>query len=485
MTTVSPGPCDRGIAGAAKSVATSHPVATLAATMLGSSVAFIDGSVVNVALPTIQQGLDAPDRMLPWVINAYLLPLGALILLGGGSGDGFGRRRLFLVGLAIFTIATIGCAAAPGLAWLLAGRALQGIGAALLLPNSLALLGGAFEGEARGQAIGTWAAAGAMAGALGPLIGGWLTDAVGWRSIFLLNLPIAAGAGYLAYAYVQESEVSSRSSLDWIGASVATVGLFALTWALTMISAANSNAGVQWLVGIAGVALLAVFVVIEARRREHAIMPLTLFSNRSFSGLTLLTLFLYASFGGLTVLLPFFMIRIGGYSATAAGAAMLPLPIMIGLGSRVMGRLAGRHGGRWPLTIGALVVALGFLLYLRVGTTVDYWRDILPPTLVVALGMGMSVAPLTTSVMSSVDDVHVGTASGFNSAVARVAGLIAVAMLGYVFARQGLPQAFVAGFRSAVLVGAGLAIGAAASAFFLIRAPNTLPSAERSKVRES
>jgi len=436
-------------------------------------MAFIDGSVVNVALPTIQRGLSAPDALLPWIINVYLLPLGALILLGGGAGDRYGRRRLFLAGLALFTIATIACAAAPTFSVLLVGRALQGIGAALLLPNSLAILGAAFEGEARGQAIGTWAAAGAMAGALGPLIGGWLIDGVGWRAIFLLNLPIAAVAAYLAAVYLEDSRQNGKTSLDWLGAVIATIALVAITWALTDAVVSDGHARQNWMLGIGGLALLVLFVIVEGRRGDRAIMPVALFANRAFSGLTLLTFFLYASLGGLMVLLPFLMIRVGGYTAVQAGAAILPLPIVIGLGSRFMGRVAGRYGGRWPLTIGSVIVSLGFFLYLDAGAPANYWRDILPPTLTIAIGMGICVAPLTTAVMSSVDIRHIGAASGFNSAVARIAGLIATALLGSVFVLQGSPEAFAAGFHDAALVASASALAAAASAFFLMRTPRS------------
>jgi EmrB/QacA subfamily drug resistance transporter len=468
MNIASPSPCDHGTASAASPVPALHPAATLAATVLGSSVAFIDGSVVNVALAAIERDLVASTATLTWVINAYLLPVGALTLLGGGAGDRFGRRRLFLLGLFLFTAGSVLCAAAPGFEALLAGRALQGLGAALLLPNSLAILGASFTGEARGKAIGTWAAAGALAGALGPLVGGWLVDTAGWRAIFLINLPIAAGAGYLALRFVPKGGGPDPAPLDWWGAVVATLGLLAITWALTARAEATANPLLLWAAGAGGLALLACFVWIERGRGEHALMPLALFATRSFAGLTLLTFFLYASLGGLVVLLPFLLIRVAGYSATAAGAAMLPLPLVIGLGSRMMGRMAERFGGRWPLTIGALVVAAGFALYLRVGSTIAFWTDILPPTVVVAVGMGICVAPLTTSVMSAVDNRHVGAASGFNSAVARVAGLIATALLGYVLALQGSVPALVAGFHGAALTGTVCAAIAAVSAFLLI-----------------
>ena len=470
------GPCDTGVAAAALPKSNPHPRATLAATILGSSVAFVEGSVINVALSALARDLGAGPAELSWTINAYLLPLGALILLGGGAGDHFGRRRLFLVGLAIFIVASLLCAAAPALPWLLAGRGLQGLGAALLMPNSLAILGAAFTGEARGRAIGTWAAAGAFAGALGPLIGGWLVDTTGWRTIFLLNLPIAAAAGYLAWAYVPETKDGRGAmSLDWAGAVLATLSLALLTWSLTAASEAGAAPTLLWAVAAAGLAMLGGFLWLEAKQGDRAIMPFALFATRTFVGLTLLTFFLYASLGGLLVLLPYLLIRIAGYSAVAAGAAMLPLPILIGLGSPLMGRLTARYGGRLLLAVGAAVVAAGFALYRRVETGgIDYWADILPPTLLVAIGMGVSVAPLTTTVMASVDPGHVGTASGFNSAVARIAGLIATALLGFVFAR-GSAETFIAAFRVGVLVGAASAAVAAGCAFLLIR-PSVSPS---------
>jgi EmrB/QacA subfamily drug resistance transporter len=446
-----------------------HPTATLAATILGSSVAFIDGSVVNVALPAIQGDLGATSAMLSWAINAYLLPVGALTLIGGGAGDEYGRRKLFLFGIYLFAAASMVCAASPGFGWLLVGRTLQGTGAALLMPNSLAVLGASFEGEAQGKAIGTWAAAGAVAGAVGPLVGGWLIGGVGWRSIFLLNLPIAAAAGYLAHRFVGESRNSAAGSLDWSGAIVATVGLAAITASLTKAAAeARGCQEIGWW-SVVGLGALGWFLWTERRRGEHALMPLTLFATSTFVGLTLLTFFVYASLGGLVVLLPFLLIRVADYSALAAGAAMLPLPIAIGLGSRPIGRITARYGARWPLTIGASVVACGLALYQRIDHSILYWIDIFPPTLLVALGMTIIVAPLTASVMSSVNRSHVGIASGFNSAVARVGGLFATALVSFVFASQGSVVALLTGFRAASLVGAILAAMAAISSFALVR----------------
>jgi EmrB/QacA subfamily drug resistance transporter len=473
------GPCDRGIAVATLPSSTLHPRATLVATILGSSVAFIDGSVVNIALPAIAGDLRASPAELSWTINAYLLPLGALMLLGGGAGDHFGRRRLFLSGVTVFTLASILCAAAPTLGWLLAARCVQGLGAALLMPNSLAILGSAFTGEARGRAIGIWAAAGAVAGALGPLIGGWLVDMIGWRMIFLINVPVAAAAAYLTWAYIAESKDQRRSpSLDWAGAGFATVALGLITWSLTAAATASAPATWRWLAAVAGFALFGVFLWLERMRGQQAIMPLAMFGTRSFIGISLLTFFLYGSLGGLLVLLPFLLIGVAHYSAIAAGAALLPLPILIGLGSPLMGGLTARIGGRLPLAIGAAMVAMGLALYARVGIgRVDYWSDILPATLLVAIGMGISVAPLTTTVIASVDVDHVGAASGINSAVARIAGLIATALLGFVFLLQGSPELFASGFRMAALIGAGSAAVASGCALLFIGS-NVAPAAD-------
>ena len=447
-----------------------HPVATIAATILGSSLAMIDGSVVNVALPTMGDAFKAGPAALAWLINAYLLPLGALILLGGALGDHFGRRRTFQFGVGIFLVASLLCTMAPTLPLLLAGRALQGLGSAILMPNSLAILGASFSGRARGRAIGTWAAVGAIAAAVSPLLGGWMLDAFGWRPIFAINLPIGLGAMWLG-RYANESHDHRQASrLDWIGGAIVTSGLGLVVWAL---SAASEPAGLRPSVYIAaslGALLLVAFVWLQVRKGDQALMPPALFGTWSFVGLSLLTFFLYAALGGLIVLLPFLLIRLGHYSALEAGAAMLPIPLLIGIGSRFMGDVAARVGGRVLLSSGALIVALGLGLYARVGAdSVGYWRDILPPTALIAVGMAICVAPLTTSVMASVDADHVGAASGFNSALARIGGLLATALLGFVFASGDDVATLVTRIRVAAFVGAASSVLAAFCAFAMMR----------------
>jgi len=443
-----------------------HPRLTLLATILASSLAFIDGSVVNVALPAIGRDLHASAADLQWTINAYLLPLSALLLLGGAAGDHFGRRRMLVGGITLFAAASLACALAPGLGFLLAARVVQGIGAAMLMPNSLSILSHAFSGEEKGRAVGTWAAAGAIASAFGPPLGGWLVDAVGWRAIFFINLPVAALAIGLALKGVEESG-DGKQPLDWTGAALATFALGALTWALTLWSSKRVMTEASWIALAAGLVTLGLFVAVEHRRRDRAMMPLALFGTRAFVGLTGYTFLLYGALGGLIVLLPYVLIT-GGYSPLQAGLALLPFSFGIGLGSRAMGQLTERIGPRWPLTIGPLVVAGGFALMLRVDPQASYWTSVLPGIAAIALGMAMAVAPLTTAVLSSVDDEHTGTASGFNSAIARTGGLIATASCGAVIAASG--AALIGAFHVAALVGLGLAIAAALSAFVSLNA---------------
>jgi len=462
--------CDRGLATAAreKGGEAEHPRLILTTTVLASSLAFIDGSVLNVALPAIGRGFGAATAEVQWVINAFLLPLSALLLLGGAAGDRYGRRRLLLLGIALFTTASLLCAVAPSLTLFLAGRAIQGIGAAMLLPSSLAILGNSFEGERRGRAVGIWAAAGAGAAAIAPLLGGWLVDGVGWRAIFLLNVPIALAAALLGFRFVPESGNAERSAPDWLGAVLATAGLGALTWGLTTWSASSRLGGAALASIAAGAALLSFFLLVERRRGDRAMVPVRLFGSRTYVGLTILTFLLYGALGGLLVLLPFTLIEGAGYSALAAGTALLPMPIVIAIGSPLMGRIAARTGPRWPLSVGALVAAGGLLLALRIGAEGGYWTSVLPMIGLFSIGMAIAVAPLTAAVLASVDKRHTGTASGLNSAVARTGGLVATALLGAVLSQQG--AALVAGFHAAAAVGAALALAAAVSAFALLPA---------------
>jgi EmrB/QacA subfamily drug resistance transporter len=441
----------------------------LATTILASSLAFIDGSVVNVGLPAIGKSLQAAAGELPWVINAYLLPLSALLLFGGAAGDRFGRRRMLVVGTVVFAAASLACAFAPNMALLLAGRVVQGVGAAILMPNSLAILGDAFSGEARGRAIGTWASVGAMAGAIGPVLGGWLIDTVGWRAIFLINLPVAAGAVLLAWRYVRETLNDKPAPLDTEGAVLATLGLGFLTWGLTIGSGPQGWTTMAVLMMAAGFGLLAAFVLVEHRRGDKAMMPLALFGSRNFVGLTLLTLLVYGALGALLVLVPYELIQAAHYSATAAGAALLPFPLVMSAASPALGAFAGKVGGRFPLIGGSLIVGAGFLLAMRIGPGGSYWTTVLPAILVMSIGMAGVAAPLTTAVLASVDSRHTGSASGFNSAVARTGGLIATALLGAVLAAAG--ASLTAGFRVALLACAIACAAAAACGFVLIRTP--------------
>lgn len=440
---------------------------TLAACVLASSLSFVEGSVLNVALPAIRASYGAGAAEVQWVVNAYLLPLSALLLLGGALGDHYGRRLLLLIGTGLFAATSLICALAPSLEILLAARAAQGVGAALLLPNSLALLNAAYQGEKRGRAVGIWAAAGAASAAVAPLIGGWLVDNVGWPAIFYINLPLAAGAMLLAILFVTESQDKGAARTDYPGATLATLGLLGTTYGLTRWSSSASLDALAIATILAGVAMLAAFLWVEAKRGDKAMMPLAMFADRCFSGLNLLTFLLYGAFGAAMLMIPYVLIEAGGYSPVEAGLAMLPLPILLTLASPVMGQLAGRIGPRWFLISGPLVVAAGMLLGQRIGADTNYWISVFPAMAVMAAGMAIAVAPLTASVLGSVDERHVGTASGFNSAVARTGGLIATALLGVVLAREG--AGLIAGFHWSLVGAAVASVAASAAAAFLVR----------------
>ncbi|TWI67463.1 EmrB/QacA subfamily drug resistance transporter [Pseudoduganella lurida] len=470
-----PSDCDRGlVAGAAPALAEppAHPNLVLCTSILASSLAFIDGSAVNVGLSAIGQDLAGRGADLSWVVNGYLLPLSSLLLLGGALGDHYGRKRVLLAGIAVFALASLLCGLAPRLSLLVAGRVLQGLGAALVLPNSLAILSATFEGKKRAQAVGIWAAAGAAAGAIGPLLGGWLIDTVGWRAVFYINLPIAALAIFMGWRFVLLKTHGKPVPLDPAGALLASLGLACITWGLAEASAEKQLTSWAGIALAAGFLILLAFLWTERRAGERAMLPLTLFCASGFSGLNLMTFLLYGAIGALMLLVPFVLIQALDYSAKQAGAALLPFPIVLAIGSPLMGRVAANHGSRLPLSIGALTVAGGFLLAMRIGTG-SYTATVLPAMLIIALGMACVAAPLTTAVLSSVDGSHTGIASGFNSAVARGGGLIATAMLGMVLTAQG--RALLAPFHAALAVCAASAAAAALCAFIWVRPGNAPP----------
>ena len=458
--------CDRGQALAAQSRATRHPNLVLAATVLASGLDLVDGSVVNVGLPAIGHSLHGGAADLQWVVNGYLLPLSALLLLGGALGDRYGRRRMLAAGLVLFAAGSAACAFAPTLPWLIAARAAQGLGAALMLPNSLAVLGASFEGPARSRAVGIWAAAGAIAAAIGPVLGGWLIDTVGWRAIFLINLPLAAAAVLIAlYAIDRDPPPTAGARLDFAGAALITAALTGLTWGLT-----EGAGAMGWRAGpvaaiVLGAGLAAAYVWTERRLGDRALTPLTLFGSRPLVALNLLTLLIYGAMAGFLLLLPFVLITAAGYSATAAGAVMLPFPVIMIVGSPLLGELAGRIGARPLLIAGATLLAAGLLLALRVGLHANYWTAVLPCVATIALGMTCSAAPLTSAILSAVDAKHTGAASGLNSAVAQLGGVVAIALVGAVLATRG--AALIAAFHAAVTAGAIAALAAAATIVFL------------------
>ena len=515
-------PCDESIIRSRPAAAPCSKRAArwvLVATILASSMAFIDGTVVNVALPALQANLNATIVDVQWVIEAYSLLLAALLLVGGSLGDHYGRRRIFLIGVALFALASVWCGVTPSIGQLIAARAAQGLGAALLVPGSLAIISSSFPENERGRAIGTWSGFSAITTAIGPIIGGWLIEHVSWRAVFFINIPIALLVIFISLRWVPESSDKESAGLDWWGAIVGTLGLGALVYGL--IESSRLGFGDRSVIAalVVAIALLAFFFILEARI-PHPMLPLSLFRSRMFAGANLLTFLLYGALGGTLFFLPLNLIQVQHYSATAAGAAFLPFILIMFLLSRWAGGLVERYGPRLPLVVGPLIAACGFALFMLPSVGGSYWANFFPATAVLGLGMAISVAPLTTTVMNSVAQNRVGIASGVNNAVARSAGLIAIAALGIVMLqvfnhaldrrlaewkvpgsvsrslqvertkladmalpdnqdpatrqliRRAINESFVSGFRVVMLIGTALALASAGTALALIGKSN-------------
>ncbi|HZF88993.1 MFS transporter [Streptomyces sp.] len=444
----------------------------LLTTVLGSSMALLDSTVVNVALPRIGRDLDADLAVLQWTVNAYMVTLAGLILLGGALGDRFGRRRIFVLGVVWFAAASLLCGLAPNAGVLVAARALQGVGGALLTPGSLALIQASFHPDDRGRAVGLWSGFGGVGAAVGPFLGGWLVDGPGWRWVFLINIPVALLCVPVALRHVPESsDGGAHGRFDVLGAALGALALALVTYALI-----EAHAGAATVVLTAGAGLLGAvaFVVVE-RRRPDPMMPPDIFASRQFTAVNLVTLCVYAAFGGFFFLAVLQLQVVAGYSALGAGAALLPTTALMLLFSARSGELGEKTGPRLPLTVGPLLCAVGMLLMLRVGPGASYAADVLPALLVLGLGMVTLVAPLTATVLGSVDTARAGLASGINNAAARAAGLVAVAALP-LLAGMG-PEAyrsaddFDAAFGRAMLWCAGVLVAGAVLAWATVRRP--------------
>ncbi|MFD7462635.1 MULTISPECIES: MFS transporter [unclassified Streptomyces] len=440
-------------------------------TVLGSSMAMLDSTVVNVALPRIGTDLDADLAVLQWTVNAYMVTLAGLILLGGALGDRYGRRRIFVLGVAWFAVASLLCGLAPNAGVLVAARALQGVGGALLTPGSLALIQASIHPDDRGRAVGLWSGFGGIGAAVGPFLGGWLVDGPGWRWVFLINVPLALLCVPVALRHVPESASGSRGRFDVLGAVLGALALALVTYALIEARAGTPAVAVT---GVLGVLAAVAFVVVE-RRRPDPMMPPDIFASRQFTAVNLVTLCVYAAFGGFFFLVVIQLQVVSGYSALGAGTALLPTTVLMLLFSARSGELGELTGPRLPLTVGPLLCAAGMLLMLRVGPDASYVVDVLPALLVLGLGMVTLVAPLTATVLGSVDTARAGLASGINNAAARAAGLVAVAALP-LLAGMGpeayrSASAFDAAFGRAMLWCAGVLVVGAVLAFATVRRP--------------
>ncbi|CAN5790795.1 N/A [soil metagenome] len=521
-------PCDEGVIKSGKAESPCEQSSgpwVLAAAIIASGMGFMDGTIVNVALPVIQQELGATAVDALWIVESYALLLAALILVGGSLGDHYGRRNIFMLGIAIFTIASVWCGLSPSSESLIAARTVQGVGGALMIPGSLAIISSSFSEQDRGKAIGTWSGFSGVTAALGPVVGGLLIDFVSWRAAFLINIPVALVALYICVRHVPENRDPDAARLDFPGATLATVGLGGIVFGLIEASNRGFADPLVFIPLVVGVAALAGFVFTEWKKREP-MMPLTLFRSRNFTGANLLTLLLYMGLGGALYFFPFVLQQVHGYSATAAGSAFLPFIVLTFLLSRWAGGLVPRVGPRLPLVIGPIIAAAGFILFALPGTGGSYWFTFFPAVVVMGLGMSLVIAPLTTTALNSVSGRHSGLASGVNNAVSRTATLMAVAVMGvFVFAsfssaldsrlerldvsqqtqsarderkvnlgaaqppegvdgqteaaiEGAVDESFVAGFRLAMYIAAGFALASALAAAIIIEAKGKIQKTE-------
>lgn len=443
----------------------------LAATVLGSGIAFLDSTIVNVALPAIRDDLGGGLAGLQWVIDSYLLTLGALLLLGGSLGDLLGRRRMFVLGLGGFAVTSALCGLAPSIGWLIAGRTLQGISAALLVPGSLSLIQSVFAPEDRARAIGAWSGLSGVTTAIGPFVGGYLIDAVSWRWVFLINLPLAVVAIYIALRHIPETRSPAATRIDAPGAITATLGLGGILFALIEGPVLGWSDAAVIFAATGGAFFLGLFLYIQ-KRSPSAMLPLHLFASKQFAGANAMTLAVYGALSGSLFLVVLQLQNHMGYSALEAGAAFIPITILLLVLSSSAGGLAQRIGPRMPMTAGPLVMAGGLALLAQVGPGTSYITLILPAMVVFGLGLSLVVAPLTAAVLAAVDDDYTGVASGINNAAARIAGLLAIALLPLAAGMSGTAedtQAFTAAFQRAMWVSAAMCVVGAAISFATIR----------------